>query len=178
MNKSLFLCGLMGSGKSFVGKQLAGSIKETFIDLDEKIEHDENCKISDIFTDKGESFFRQLELNHITSLLKENNTSVVALGGGAVCFNGIDKMIFNGASLVYLYSSPENIYDRIKDETHRPLLNDYNGNSLPKEKIIQKLEELLQKRSLYYENSHLQINVDELSPEEIISEIREFYERR
>lgn len=176
MKKSLFLCGLMGSGKSFLGKKLANSLEQEFIDLDNKIEQDEECSIPTLFSEKGEAFFRALELSHVSALLEKKSISIVALGGGAVCFNSVDRMIQSQGILVYLYSSPKNIYNRIKLETHRPLLNDENGNLLSEKDILVKLELLQNKRAKFYENAHLQINVDELSIDEILTEIRDFYE--
>ena len=176
MRKSLFICGLMGSGKSFLGKKLAISLELPFIDLDDKIEQDEETSISSIFSKKGESFFRALELSQVSALLEKKKPSVIALGGGAVCFNSVDQMILSQGILVYFYSSPEHIYDRIKSETHRPLLNDENGKPLSEKEILEKLDLLQLKRSKYYENAHLQLNVDELSVEDVLTEIRDFYE--
>jgi shikimate kinase len=176
MKKSLFLCGLMGSGKSFLGNKLARVLEIDFIDLDDKIEQDEESSISSIFREKGEAFFRALELSHISALLEKKVISVIALGGGAVCFNSVDRMIESKGILIYFYSSPKNIFERLKLETHRPLLNDENGNLLSEKKILNKLEVLHNKRSKFYEKAHLQINVDELSVDEVLAEIRDFYE--
>ena len=78
--------------------------------------------------------------------------------------------------MVLTYSSHKNIYERIKSETHRPLLNDVHGNILSEKEILEKLELLQIERSKYYENAHLQLNIDELSVEDVLAEIRDFYE--
>ena len=173
MSKSLFICGLMGAGKSYFGKRIADTMGFTFVDLDDHIEENEKTSISEIFTQKGEAFFRVLELSGITSFLEKKEPYIIALGGGAVCFNDIDKMLQENSNLVYLKSDPEKIYNRIQHENHRPLLN---GKS--KSEVLATLTELLEKRSENYNKAHLIVDVDMTSNTEVIKQIREFYEQR
>src|SRR5690242_535239 len=83
----IFLIGLMGSGKSFLGKKISESMNLPFIDLDTEIEKQEKLSIAEIFSAKSEDYFRTVE----TSLLRSNSAKkefVMATGGGAPCFHG------------------------------------------------------------------------------------------
>jgi shikimate kinase len=86
MEKVIFLVGFMGSGKSYWGKRLADVLGYRFIDLDEFIEAQEGASVSELFAQKGEAAFRELERYHLHQLPLENTPTVVATGGGAPCF--------------------------------------------------------------------------------------------
>ena len=82
MRKNLVLTGMMGVGKSTIGKRVASKLSFNFIDIDQLIEQKEGCSINLIFKKKGENYFRKLENDTTLSQLKKNK-SVIALGGGA-----------------------------------------------------------------------------------------------
>ena len=93
MKKNLVLTGMMGVGKSTVGKSLARKLSFKFIDIDKVIELKEGCSINLIFKKKSESYFRKLENDISLETLQENNV-VISLGGGAFMNNNIVTLIF------------------------------------------------------------------------------------
>ena len=90
-NKNIVLIGMMGSGKSSIGKILSKKLDLTFIDIDQKIEETEDCKISEIFTKYGEKYFRKIEEKISLKFLSSEN-SVISLGGGGFINTSIRKM--------------------------------------------------------------------------------------
>lgn len=143
----LFLIGLPGSGKSFLGKKLSESTLVPFFDLDEEIEKGEGMSVQQIFKNLGQNHFRLLEAEYLSELLELKN-GIVATGGGTPCFfNNLELMQSKGV-VVFLDEPLEVIEGRMTAETNqRPLFENAN----PKEK----LEELnTQRRGIY-----LQANV-------------------
>jgi shikimate kinase len=136
----IFLLGFMGSGKSTTGKKLASHLKWTFIDLDEKIENITGMKIRDIFSEKGEAFFRRTESEALQGMASESNV-VISTGGGTPCFgDNMDFMLRTGLT-VYLRMTPARLKSRLADSSdHRPLLKDIGKEDL-EEYIAGKLSE-------------------------------------
>lgn len=136
----IFLIGFMGSGKSITGKKLASHLKWTFIDLDEKIENITGMKIREIFSEKGEAFFRRSESEALQGMASESN-AVISTGGGTPCFgNNMDFMLRTGLT-VYLRMTPARLKSRLADSSdHRPLLKDIGKEDL-EEYIAGKLSE-------------------------------------
>jgi shikimate kinase len=136
----IFLIGFMGSGKSTTGKKLASHLNWSFIDLDEKIEIMTGMKIKNIFSEKGETFFRKVESETLHGIVSETNT-VISTGGGTPCFgDNMDFMISNGLT-IYLTMTPARLKSRLADSSdHRPLLKDIGKEEL-KEYIARKLSE-------------------------------------
>ena len=136
----IFLLGFMGSGKSTTGKKLASHLKWTFIDLDEKIENITGMKIRDIFSEKGEAFFRKTESEALQGIASESNV-VISTGGGTPCFgDNMDFMLRTGLT-VYLRMTPARLKSRLADSSdHRPLLKDIGKEDL-EEYIAGKLSE-------------------------------------
>jgi shikimate kinase len=121
MFKNIILTGFMGVGKTSIGTRLARDLGYTFVDTDELIEADQKTTITEIFAQKGEPYFRDVETRIIKTVL-ENGNQVVSTGGGAV-IRDENREVFKEAGLVVcLTARPEVIYERIKHETHRPLL--------------------------------------------------------
>jgi shikimate kinase len=136
----IFLIGFMGSGKSTTGKKLASHLKWTFIDLDEKIENMTGMKIRDIFSEKGEAFFRRTESEVLQEMASESN-AVISTGGGTPCFgNNMDFMLRTGIT-VYLRMTPARLKNRLAGSSdRRPLLKDIGKEDL-EEYIAGKLSE-------------------------------------
>lgn len=128
----IFLIGFMGSGKSTTGKELASHLKWSFIDLDEMIEEMTGMKISKIFAEKGEDFFRKTESVVLHSLVSETN-AVISTGGGTPCFSdNMDFMLNNGLT-VYLRMTPSRLKSRLADASdERPLLKGISMKELQK----------------------------------------------
>jgi shikimate kinase len=115
------LIGLPGGGKSTVGRHLARRLDCPFVDSDAVIEQQKNCSIRDIFAREGEEGFRDIEERVIDSLTKET-AGVLATGGGAVLREGNRAALHGRSTVVYLRSTPEELYRRLRHDTQRPLL--------------------------------------------------------
>lgn len=166
MNKStapkrynIALTGLMGCGKSSVGKTLARFLNKEFVDTDELIERKESKTINQIFEESGEEYFRKLESEVIKEVFQEKG-QVISLGGGATVNKLNRKIIRENSKLITLVANPKTLYERVKRRKHRPLLN-------TKENTLGTLERLWIEREKAYMDSDLQINIDDLSLNEI-----------
>tara|TARA_B100000900_G_C20587506_1_gene720227 strand:+ start:1243 stop:1740 length:498 start_codon:yes stop_codon:yes gene_type:complete len=159
----IILIGPMGSGKSSIGKILAKQIDLKFIDTDKLIENQEGIKIKEIFSTKGENYFRDLEVMVLKKTLKVQS-GVIATGGGIIEREANRLLLKKERNVFFLNSSVRRQFDRTKDSDKRPLLN--KGNNL------KTLQELFDKRLRYYENaSKYQIEMDNKTNEEIIEQI-------
>ncbi len=119
--RPLVLVGLMGAGKSTIGRRLAKQIGWRFVDSDEEIEAAAGCSIADIFSIHGEPIFRDLEKRVITRLLSEE-PMVLATGGGAWMQEGVRGIIKEKATSVWLRAELDVLTDRVSKRNHRPLL--------------------------------------------------------
>ena len=119
--KNIVLIGFMGSGKTAVGKELAKRLKLPFKDTDTLIEERLDQKISVIFADKGEAYFRDMESQIIDELTAKDN-QVLSCGGGAILRNENVTYLKQNGTLVYLKAPFAVLYDRIKSSSTRPLL--------------------------------------------------------
>jgi len=136
----IFILGYMGSGKTTLGKQLAGELSYRFLDLDTAIEAITATSVSEYFRRNGEMEFRKVERDILRSFLEDENT-VIATGGGTPCFFDNMKRMNEAGLTVYLHLTADELYDRLKDEySMRPLLNGHTGKSL-KAVIARHLEE-------------------------------------
>ncbi|MDP4222181.1 MAG: shikimate kinase [Bacteroidota bacterium] len=128
----IFLIGFMGSGKSTTGRKLASCLSWSFIDLDKRIEEKAGMKIPDIFSERGESWFRGIESEALRNVNSETKT-VISTGGGTPCFgNNMEFMLENGLT-IYLRLTPEQLEKRLGgSSTIRPLLTDVNRDDLGK----------------------------------------------
>jgi shikimate kinase len=136
----IYLIGFMGSGKSTAGRKLASQLNWSFIDLDEKIQKMEGMKIPDIFSLKGESYFRKLETKALKELKSETDT-VISTGGGTPCFGGNMDFMLNSGLTIYIRMTPVNLKKRLEGSIEgRPLLKEIDGKDL-QEYINAKLAE-------------------------------------
>ena len=166
MKKNLVLIGMMGSGKTTVAKELSKLLPDyTLIDIDEEIEKTTGKKISEIFLKYGEKHFRMLESEKIKSFASGYN-QIISLGGGAFENEFSRNLLLKSSKVIYLKTSPAVIYDRIKNEYHRPLL---------KNNSIDRIVEILTKREPNYLKSHIIIETDKKTPEKIAEEIIEVF---
>ncbi|MFV8224715.1 shikimate kinase [Christiangramia aquimixticola] len=168
----IFLLGYMGSGKSFIGNQLAESLGCEFLDLDNEIEKQCDMKISEIFTRKGEVFFRKAERKMLEKLLKFDSPAVVALGGGTPCYGNNMEMIKaeEDVASVYLKLNIENLKGRLlKEKDSRPMISHLETEELLEEFIRKHLFE----RGFYYNQSDYIVDCNSKTSQEIIAEIKE-----
>lgn len=149
----IFLIGMPGSGKTTVGKLLAQKMEMPFIDLDVEIEKREGLKIKEIFADKGESYFREVESKVLKEVATRNTNFVVATGGGAPCFHhGIDIINQNGTS-VFLDVSIDDLITRVKKDLDRPLLV-----AAGQEELRAKLDAIRSKRLMCYQQAKVVVS--------------------
>ena len=150
--KNICIIGLMGSGKSMVGKDLSKYLNLKFFDTDKEIELKTKRSINKIFEEKGEPYFRDIEEKVCFEILTIENC-VISLGGGSIVNKNIRKLIKNNSYSIYLEVKLKNLLNRLKFSNKRPLLN----NNINKKEILKKL---LNERRKYYEQSDLIINND------------------
>jgi shikimate kinase len=159
----LYLIGLLGSGKSVLGKELSQLLKLPFIDLDDVLEAQENGKVSQIFSEKGEAHFRAIEAE---ALRKESTQKefVMATGGGTPCFHDNISFINQMGTSVFLNTPVSEIVKRLKGEQRkaRPLLA-----SVPDDQLQPTLEGMLQNRLKFYKQAHLVVDPTTSTAEDI-----------
>jgi shikimate kinase len=120
-SKNIVLVGFMGTGKSSVGRILAGRLLWPHVDVDQRIEQGEKRKIAQIFETSGEAFFRGLEKQIISEISVAEKTVITTGGGALMDPENLEALKRNGW-LVALEASPETIYQRVRGTRHRPLL--------------------------------------------------------
>ena len=164
--RNIVFLGMMGSGKTSIGKLTSNKLKLEFFDTDQHIEKEAKMDISNIFKKKGESFFRDLEEKVTIDILKKKNI-VVALGGGTFLNKGIRKEILSNHTSIWLSWNSKILVNRIKDSIKRPLAINSSKNQ-----II----DLIKKRSNIYSKALYKINCDDLSKDEIVNQVINIYE--
>ena len=164
--KNIVLLGMMGVGKSAIGKIISKKINMDFFDIDKIIENSYKLKIKDIFKIKGENFFRNLEENKTLNILEKKN-SVISLGGGAFINKKIRHKVLVNAKSFWLNIAIEEIKKRLKNNKNRPLINLYGVNSV---------EKIINERKNFYSQANYQINCDKLSLNQISNKIIKLYE--
>ncbi|MBE7713438.1 MAG: shikimate kinase [Cyanobacteria bacterium SIG26] len=160
--KSIVLTGMMGCGKSTIGKILAEKLNTQILEIDNLIESQEKTTISEIFKTKGEKYFRQLEEKIILKKCNPEN-QIISLGGGAFENEKTRTYLLNNFVVIYLKTSPETIFNRVKNDTSRPLLC---GNM-----NIENIKEILTNREQNYQTATYTIITDDKNPQDIINEI-------
>ena len=159
---NLYLVGMMGTGKSTIGKVLADQLSMNFIDSDESIEKSYGQSISEIFTRKGEDFFRKLEQEFITSGHQDHNL-IVSCGGGLCIPPGMMELLKTKGKVICLWASPETLLQRTETDQTRPLLQ-------VSDPLLQLQKLISQRESRYREADHI-INTDELTVNEVVQSI-------
>ena len=167
MNKSLILTGMMGVGKSTIGKLLAKRLKVKFIDVDKVIEKNEKKSIKRIFDESGEKYFRKLE-EKITFKILKNKKAVIALGGGAFINNDIRRKVLKSCISVWLKVNLYKLIKRYRKNDRRPLLD--------KKKLDTEVKKIYRLRKKIYSLANFKINCDNMSKTQIIEKILVFYE--
>ena len=127
----IFLIGFMGSGKTTAGRKLASRLGWSFIDLDEFIERDNGMSVAELFSERGEEWFRTAESEALRELENSRNT-VISTGGGTPCFSGNMEFMLKNGLTVYLKMTPEKLSRRLSRSTAgRPLLKNIRKKELP-----------------------------------------------
>lgn len=162
MSKNIVLIGFMGSGKSAVSRLLAKKLNRKTVSTDELIIQREKLSIAEIFEKKGEGYFRELERKLIAEIVQQQNL-IIDCGGGIVLQQGNVDDLKKSGIVVYLKASVDDIYERTKNQKHRPLLNVED----PKAKI----KELLMAREPLYAQAHHMIDTSEKTAYDVTEEI-------
>ena len=149
----IYLIGYMGAGKTTYGKRLARDINYNFIDLDQKIEAEQGKTISEIFAEKGEDGFRQIEREAMMQTFGLENT-IVATGGGTPCFfDNMQLLNQNGATL-YIEMTPKAlVWNLMNSHKDRPLLHDKTY-----EELVDYIDATLQKRLPFYTQARYKVD--------------------
>lgn len=164
MKDNVILIGFMGCGKTSVGIRLSYSLKRTIIDTDKWIEKKQNMTISEIFERNGEPSFRQMETDCIKELINTAEGQIISTGGGLPVREKNHDLLKELGRVYYLKVTPETVYERLKDDTTRPLLQGADPRA--------RIEELLLKRAPFYEKcADVVIEVSNKNFDEIIAEI-------
>ncbi len=168
MSKNVVLTGMMGVGKSTIGKSLADKLSFKFIDIDKLIEKKEGSSINLIFKNKSESYFRRIE--SIISLQEiKKNSSVISLGGGAFLNKSIRRAVKSYSVSFWLDVDLNELINRLNRTKKRPLL--YNKN------IKETVKKIYLERKKTYSEADFRIKCSFLRPELIVNKILKLYEK-
>jgi shikimate kinase len=159
---NIALIGFMGTGKSSVGRMLADQLNFTFLDTDAEIEAKAGTTIPDIFARQGEPAFRELERQLVEQLATRRQT-VISTGGGLPVNPANLASLKTHALVVGLWASPERIWERVRSQNHRPLLQDSNPQA--------KIRSLLAIREPFYRQADVLINTELRSVREVALQI-------
>jgi shikimate kinase len=153
--KNVYLAGFMGTGKTSTARAIAKVLDAPWVDLDERIVAAEGASVAEIFRDRGERAFRAAESRALAAVAADGGR-VVALGGGAVCFERNRRLLRGTGPVVLLTAPPEVILKRVGGSADRPLLA---GPDAPK-----KLRALLARRTRDYQRYRLRVDTADLTP--------------
>ncbi len=164
--ENLVFLGMMGSGKSSIGLLVSKKMNINFIDVDNEIEKKIGMKISKIFENKGEKYFREIEEVITLKFLKKKET-VISLGGGAFLNNKVREEVLNNHITFWLNWDIKTLVNRIKDSKKRPIAQ---------KSTKVEIEELIKKRSVIYSKAMYKINCENLTKNQIVEDIIKIYE--
>ena len=150
--KNVCIMGLMGSGKSIIGKDLSKYSNLKFYDTDKEIELKTKKSINEIFEKNGESYFRKIEEKICLELLTKNNC-IISLGGGSIINKKIRNAINQNSYSIYLKVKIDNLEKRLKSSKKRPLLNKNSNNK-------ETLKNLYNERRKFYEKADFIVDND------------------
>ncbi len=164
--KNLVFLGMMGSGKSSIGFLVSKKLKLKFYDIDNMIESQVGKKISIIFKEKGEVFFREIEEEITLRILKTHN-NVISLGGGGFLNQKIRNEVLANNSSIWLSWDFQTLLKRIKNSQKRPLVLNLTN---------QEIKNLIKERIKIYSKAKFKINCNNLTKTEIVNKVTKIYE--
>lgn len=156
----IYLTGFMGCGKSTIGPILANTLGYAYADVDRLIEARVGKSVNEIFREEGERFFREVE-QHVIRELSQRDHHVVSLGGGSVVNPDTFELIKQSGILVYLYSSPSQLFKRLQHKTDRPVLTGNGGSPLSQEELRERVAQLFAAREPLYAQAQLTVHTDD-----------------
>ena len=163
---NIVFLGMMGSGKTSIGKLVSKKLKLNFFDTDNEIENEVGMKISKIFKEKGEGYFREIE-EKITSNILEKKNIVISLGGGTFINKNIREKILSKHLSFWLNWKSEILIRRIKNSSKRPIVIHSSSSEL---------NNLIKKRSIIYAKALYNIDCNELTKTQVVNKILNIYE--
>ncbi len=167
MKKNLILTGMMGVGKSTIGKIISKKLSFDFVDIDKLIEEKEGCSINIIFKNEGESYFRKVEKEITFNELMKKNT-VISLGGGTFLNKSIRRTIKINCISFWVDVSAEILVKRLKKTKKRPLLF--------KKNLTETINKIYLNRKKIYNEANFRVKCNFLQPENIANKILKLYE--
>lgn len=166
MPERILLVGMMGAGKSTVGRLLARELGWEFRDVDEEVEEESGLSVAELFSRRGEPAFRELEERALESCLAGDADGVVSVGGGAVLSESNRARLAGAGTVVWLRARPETLADRVGDGAGRPLLS---GGP---ERAVQRIERLARDRAALYDAvADVVVDVDGSSAPEVVDRV-------
>jgi shikimate kinase len=159
---NIVLTGFMGTGKSTVGKLIAGKLGWQFFDTDEMIEREVGISVAEIFACKGEPYFRRLETQTVR-LIALLDHCVISCGGGVVLDPANIAELERTGVIVCLRATPEKIFNRVRSNTNRPLLKEKDP--------LAAIKRLLSSREEKYARCRFSVDTDDRPAEEVAAEI-------
>ncbi len=164
--KNLVLLGMMGSGKSTIGRILSKKLNLKFFDIDKIIENMTKMEIPEIFDKQGETYFREIEEKITLKFLNKINC-IISLGGGAYMNPTIRKKTYKKSITIWLDWNPKTLINRIRKNNKRPIALSINDDELKK---------LIIDRSKIYSKSKYRINCENNNKNNIVKKIIRKYE--
>ena len=164
MKDNIILTGVMGTGKTSLGKLLAMKLGRPFIDIDKKIEDESNLSVTKIFEQYGEEHFRELEKAAVKEISNRRGL-VIATGGGTIKDEENLNLLKSSGIMICLTTEPEEIFNRTARRGERPVL-DGGGNER-----LETIKKLLAERKKFYDRADYQVDTTNWSPIQIIEDI-------
>ena len=165
MMNNNYLIGMMGSGKSTVGKNLSKKLNMSFVDIDDDIKAVNEMKMAEIFDNFGEKKFREMESAYFIEKSKQKN-NIFSTGGGIILKEENRSVLINNGTTILLEAVCDSLLSRIKDSKDRPLISESNN--------LEKISNMWEKRrEHYYNSSHHVIGCTKLSISQVVNKIIE-----
>ena len=162
----IFLTGFPGSGKTFLGREVAALMKYPFYDTDKTIEEEEGKSITALFDEKGEEYFREVEARRLRDFGKIKK-AVIATGGGLPCFHDNMEWMNEHGLTVYLQASDAFLFHRlIHDKKSRPLIR-----SLSDVELMEYITGTLFQRKAYYGKARIIVNAENMTPVKLLRKL-------
>jgi shikimate kinase len=163
----IFLIGFMGSGKTTLGRELAGVLGIRFLDMDQEIEQSQEMTINRIFSEKGEPVFREMESALLQRIILMDDL-VVSTGGGIPAYRENMELINGNGISIYLEMDPQAIFNVLKDaRDERPLIRGKSDTEL-----MEYITATLSEREKYYKMASIIADANAISAEELAYQLR------
>jgi shikimate kinase len=156
----IYLTGFMGSGKSTVGPILANTLGYSHIDIDEEVERVAGKKVSEIFHDHGEAYFRKIE-HQVLEDVSRTALRVISLGGGTITVPSNLTIAKSTGIVIYLKTDVDHIFRRMKHKADRPLLRTGEGVPLSDQELLKRINDILEVREQFYNQADITIDTND-----------------